>query len=291
MFGYIIVNKPEMKFREFDVYHGQYCGLCRKLKEHYGKFGQITLSYDMVFVLMTLTSLYELETTKSMKRCVTHPLQKHEERVNNITDYVAHMNILLTYYKCKDDWNDDRKLKQLVLEKILYHKSGFSRNFYREKWKKISHLLDELSKEEEKDNQDIDQMSGMFGEMMAEIMLYQDDEWKELLSRFGFFLGKFIYLMDAYDDVEKDSKDGSYNPFKELYKQEGFEEKVRQYLELIMSCCCRAFEVLPIIDNAEIMRNILYAGVWAKYTRVTQERKKPETTGEGENKAAEKAAE
>ena len=80
MFGYIIVNKSEMKFREFDVYHGYYCGLCRKLKEHYGKFGQITLSYDMVFVLMTLTSLYELETTKSMKRCVTHPLQKHEER-------------------------------------------------------------------------------------------------------------------------------------------------------------------------------------------------------------------
>lgn len=107
----------------------------------------------------------------------------------------------------------------------------------------------------------------------------------------GYYMGKFIYLMDAYDDVEKDSKDGSYNPFKELYKQEGFEEKVRQYLELIMSYCCRAFEVLPIIDNAEIMRNILYAGVWAKYTRVTQERKKPETTGEGENKAAEKAAE
>ena len=197
MFGYIIVNKPEMKFREFDVYHGYYCGLCRKLKEHYGKFGQITLSYDMVFVLMTLTSLYELETTKSMKRCVTHPLQKHEERVNNITDYVAHMNILLTYYKCKDDWNDDRKLEKLVLEKILYHKSGFSRNFYREKWNKINDILEKLSEEEKKDNQDIDQMSGMFGKVMAEIMLYQDDEWKELLNQFGFFLGKFIYLMDA----------------------------------------------------------------------------------------------
>ena len=126
---------------------------------------------------------------------------------------------------------------------------------------------------------------------MGEIFAWREDIWAEELRYFGFYLGKFVYLMDAYDDVEKDSKDGSYNPFKELYKQEGFEEKVRQYLELIMSCCCRAFEVLPIIDNAEIMRNILYAGVWAKYTRVTQERKKPETTGEGENKAAEKAAE
>ena len=68
MFGYIIVNKPEMKFREFDVYHGYYCGLCKKLKQHYGKFGQITLSYDMTFVLMVLTSLYEPETTRSKER-------------------------------------------------------------------------------------------------------------------------------------------------------------------------------------------------------------------------------
>ena len=79
MFGYIIVNKPEMKFREFDVYHGYYCGLCRKLKEHYGKFGQITLSYDMVFVLMTLTSLYELETTKYIW---TRPeMTKYKEKI------------------------------------------------------------------------------------------------------------------------------------------------------------------------------------------------------------------
>ena len=272
MFGYIIVNKSEMKFREFDVYHGYYCGLCRKLKEHYGKFGQITLSYDMVFVLMTLTSLYELETTKSMKRCVTHPLQKHEERVNNITDYVAHMNILLTYYKCKDDWNDDRKLEKLVLEKILYHKSGFSRNFYREKWNKINDILEKLSEEEKKDNQDIDQMSGMFGKVMAEIMLYQDDEWKELLNQFGFFLGKFIYLMDAYEDIEDDLEKGTYNPLKELYQTKQFEEKCKDILELMISEATLAFERLPIIENATIIRNILYSGVWTKYEMIKKKR-------------------
>ena len=213
MFGYIIVNKPEMKFREFDVYHGYYCGLCKKLKQHYGKFGQITLSYDMTFVLMVLTSLYEPETTRSKERCITHPFQKHDTRVNDITDYVAHMNILLTYYKCKDDWNDDRKLKQLVLEKILYHKSGFSRNFYREKWKKI----------------------------MAEIMLYQDDEWKELLSRFGFFLGKFIYLMDAYEDIEDDLKNHNYNPLKQLYKKPEFEDIIHKILTMMMAECSKIF--------------------------------------------------
>ena len=276
MFGYIIVNKPEMKFREFDVYHGYYCGLCRKLKEHYGKFGQITLSYDMVFVLMTLTSLYEPETTKSMKRCVTHPLQKHEERVNNITDYVAHMNILLTYYKCKDDWNDDRKLKKLVLEKILYHKSGFSRNFYREKWNKINDLLEKLSEEEKKDNQDIDQMSGIFGKVMAEIMLYQDDEWKDLLNQFGFFLGKFIYLMDAYEDIEEDLKQGRYNPFTDLYKKDTFEQECQQILKMMMAETSRVFEQLPILEDVEILRNILYAGVWSRYGQIRCSRKETE---------------
>ena len=267
MFGYIIVNKPEMKFREFDVYHGYYCGLCKKLKQHYGKFGQITLSYDMTFVLM-------VETTRSKERCITHPFQKHDTRVNDITDYVAHMNILLTYYKCKDDWNDDRKLKQLVLEKILYHKSGFSRNFYREKWKKISHLLDELSKEEQKDNQDIDQMSGMFGQIMAEIMLYQDDEWKELLSRFGFFLGKFIYLMDAYEDIEDDLKNHNYNPLKQLYKKPEFEDIIHKILTMMMAECSKTFEQLPLIDDIDILRNVLYSGVWYRYEQVREKREK-----------------
>ena len=47
MFGYIIVNKQELKFREFDVYQSYYCGLCQSLKERFGRRGQLTLSYDM----------------------------------------------------------------------------------------------------------------------------------------------------------------------------------------------------------------------------------------------------
>ena len=207
------------------------------------------------------------------------------------TDYAADMNLLLSYYKCLDDWTDERKWKGRLRAAALRGRDKMVEARYPEKAEHIYTLLEHIHLYEKAQEPDVDLASGCFGEIMGEILACRKDEWEDDLRRMGVFLGKFIYLMDAYDDVEKDSKDGSYNPFKELYKQEGFEEKVRQYLELIMSCCCRAFEVLPIIDNAEIMRNILYAGVWAKYTRVTQERKKPETTGEGENKAAEKAAE
>ena len=291
MFGYVVMNRPEIKFKDYDLYRSFYCGLCRELRERYGISGQITLTYDMTFVILLLSGLYEPPTKKGTSRCMVHPVRKQPVRKNKVTEYAADMNVFLAYYKCVDDWKDEKKLSRLAYSRLLKNKDKKAEALWKKKTADIIKHLNEISAMEKAGETDIDKISGCFGKIMEEILAWREDEWEPALRRMGFYLGKFIYLMDAYDDVEKDSKDGSYNPFKELYKQEGFEEKVRQYLELIMSYCCRAFEVLPIIDNAEIMRNILYAGVWAKYTRVTQERKKPETTGEGENKAAEKAAE
>ena len=110
--------------------------------------------------------------------------------------------------------------------------------------------------------------------VMAEIMLYQDDEWKELLSRFGFFLGKFIYLMDAYEDIEKDDVSGNYNPFMTIKDYENFDSECQNMLMMQMAECCRAFERLPIVQDAGILRNILYSGVWAKFASVYNKRNK-----------------
>lgn len=281
MFGYIIVNKPEMKFKEFDVYHGYYCGLCRKLKEHYGAAGQMTLSYDMTFVIMVLSSLYEPETIDGETKCIAHPLQKHLTKINEITDYVAHMNVLFTYYKCQDDWNDERKYKKKVFGEVLNRKCTFSKSFYREKWKKVEQLLKELTKEETKGTMDIDRMSGLFGQIMAEIMLYQKDEWENLLTRFGFYLGKFVYLMDAYEDIEDDLKNNNYNPLKELYQRDDFEKICHDILTMMMAECSRAFEQLPLIENVEILRNILYSGVWYRYEQVRAKREKEKVEKHG----------
>ena len=89
----------------------------------------------------------------------------------------------------------------------------------------------------------------------------------------GFFLGKFIYLMDAYDDVEKDVEKGNYNPFAEEYIMEGFQEKVQQMLVMMMAETCREFEKLPIIKYTDILRNILYSGVWCRFETVSRQRK------------------
>ena len=100
MFGYVTVNKPEIKFKDFDMYRSFYCGLCRELRERYGIPGQISLTYDMTFVVLLLSGVYEPPTQKGTSRCAVHPLKPQPVRRNAITEYCADMNVILSYYKC-----------------------------------------------------------------------------------------------------------------------------------------------------------------------------------------------
>jgi len=279
MFGYIAINKAEMKFKDYDTYHSYYCGLCKCLKETYGRRGQMTLSYDMTFLVLLLTGLYEPETSESIVNCIAHPVEKHLARMNLYTDYTAAMNLVLSYYKCKDDWEDERKKKSLAAAKCLKPAVAVVEKQYPDKIARISSDLQKLSYYEKLGETDLDKMAGYFGNIMAEIFAYQSDEWENSLRRIGFFLGKFIYLMDAYEDVEKDIKTGNYNPLKEAFRtDENFAENCRQLLTLMMAECSREFETLPILLHADILRNILYSGVWCRYASVTENRKKE--TGE-----------
>lgn len=273
MFGYIIVNKAEMKFKEFDIYHSYYCGICQSLKERYGRAGQMALSYDMTFLAMLLTGLYEPETGESYCKCVAHPFEKHLNRRNIYTEYAADMTMLLTLYKCRDDWEDERKLWKLVYGKLLEGKNGRLHRLYEGKLRSIALLMQDISDAEKENCTDIDKLSGLFGRVMAEIVAYREDEWSENLRALGFYLGKFIYILDAYEDVEEDIRKGTFNPLKKKYEAPDFEEECRTILMMMMSECCREFEKLPILENVEILRNILYSGVWCRYEAVREKRK------------------
>ncbi|MGN1179884.1 MAG: DUF5685 family protein, partial [Suilimivivens sp.] len=212
MFGYIIINKGDMKFKEFDVYHSYYCGLCRALKDRYGALGQISLTYDMTFLVMLLSSLYEPDTKEAVTNCIAHPFEKHLFRRNVYTDYGADMNVLFTYYKCRDDWEDDHKALKLGYGKLLRGAYRKIQSDYSEKVKKIDNLMRELALEERRQNEDIDRMAGIFGDIMGEIFAMKRDEWEENLRTLGTYLGKYIYLLDAYEDIEEDIKKNRYNP-------------------------------------------------------------------------------
>ena len=269
MFGYIIVNKQELKFREFDVYQSYYCGLCQSLKERFGRRGQLTLSYDMTFVALLLSALYDEPVESSTCKCVAHPFEAHATSRSVFTDYAADMNLLLSYYKCLDDWTDERKWKGRLRAAALRGRDKMVEARYPEKAEHIYTLLEHIHLYEKAQEPDVDLASGCFGEIMGEILACRKDEWEDALRRMGFFLGKFIYLMDAYEDMEKDEKDGNYNVFllrrKKLSDDEAFEQEAYQILQMMMAECSRIFEKLPILEHAEILRNILYSGVWLKY--------------------------
>ena len=281
MFGYIAINKAEMKFKDYDMYQSYYCGLCKRLKECFGRRGQMTLSYDMTFLIVLLTGLYEPETDINTVNCIAHPFEKHTARTNKYSDYAASMNLILTYYKCKDDWCDERKKKSFAVMKALESKMKEINEQYPEKIACTSSNLQKLSILETENEQNIDLMAGIFGDIMAELFAYRHDEWESSLRKIGFFLGKFVYLMDAYEDVEKDIKNGNYNPFKKFFiEDKNFAENIRALLTLMMAECSREFEKLPILTHTDILRNILYSGVWQKYVLVTEKRNNPNETGE-----------
>lgn len=272
MFGYVIVNKAELKFKEYDVYRSYYCGLCHSLRNKYGLKGGATLSYDMTFLLMLLTALYEPEERRAKCNCVLHPFEKQEYCTSVMSEYVADMNVLLTYLKCLDDWEDEKKLHSLLFGKLLEGKTKERQKLYMDKVRRIQMLMHTLNENEKKNLDDVDAMASLFGQVMGEIVACREDEWTESLKRLGFYLGEFIYVMDAYDDIEEDLKKDRYNPLKKKYEQPDFEESVRTVLTMIMAECCREFEKLPIIDHADILRNILYSGIWCRYEAIREKR-------------------
>ena len=275
MFGYIVFNQDELKFKEYKLYRSYYCGLCRVLRDRYGFSGQMTLSYDTTFLALLLSSLYEPVDTESETTCIVHPFEKHPTRINPYVEYAADINLILSYYSSQDDWSDEHSVRKLLLSGLLSGKQKKACKNYEEKAEVIKEQLNLLHEAEAKNIRDIDTVSGFFGTMMAEIFAVKDDEWANTLRRMGFYLGKYIYILDAFDDLARDHQKKSYNPFlnedgslpftEGTETAESFYEEVRMILTMMMAECCKCFETLPILNQIEILRNILYSGVWSKY--------------------------
>ena len=277
MFGYININQKIMTEENRKAYQAYYCGLCQRLKSNCGAKGQMLLNYDMTFLIMILADLYDEKHECACARCIVHPLDKHCSARTEATDYCADMCVLLAYYKCRDDWKDEHKLKACFAMTVLSRKAKRVAERYPEKAAFIEKKMNMLDIVENAKNLPIDKVAKVFGEIMAEVFVYRDDFWKEDLYKLGFYLGKFIYLLDAYEDVEKDMKTGDYNPFKEFYAKPGFDDQVLNLLLLMIGEATDAFERLPLVENTEILRNILYSGVWVRYGKTKADKIKKES--------------
>lgn len=276
MFGYINVNRKELSEDEKKVYQAYYCGLCQTLKGSCGRKGQMLLAYDMTFLEVLLTGLYELESKQTEFTCLMHPTKKQMAYTNAISQYCADMNVLLAYYNFLDDWEDDREYSKKILSTMLKKDYEKIAHLYPRQTKAIELYIAKLNEYEKIKETNIDLVAGLTGEMVGEVFAWKEDEWYSELKTLGFYMGKFIYLMDAYEDLDKDEKKKNYNPLSYVRKenQKDFETLCRLMMTSMMAECAKSFERLPILQHAEIIRNVLYSGIWSKYEYIQLKKKK-----------------
>lgn len=272
MFGYITVNKPELKIKDFETYRGFYCGLCQNLKKEQGRLGQIALNYDMLFIVLLLSGLYEPTNKEKKHRCFLHPFHKQNIIQNEVSSYASDMTIVLAYYKSEDDWNDERDYTKLLYKRLLKNKINKLNQKYPSKIENIKSCLYEINRLEKEDNKDIDTLSSLFGKVMEEVITYKEDIWQKEVREVGNYLGRFVYLLDAYEDIEEDIKKNLFNPLTNKYKEENFDSWMQEILETMMAKCSEAYSMLPIVEYSRILDNILYLGVWNKFFMVKKMR-------------------
>ncbi|SCJ23074.1 DUF5685 family protein [Intestinibacter bartlettii] len=271
MFGYVRINKMDLTFREFDYYKGYYCGLCKYLKENHGEVSRLSLNYDITFLIVILTALYKLDSDITYERCIANPLKKKMRIVNEITEYAASMNILLSYYKLEDNLYDDNGIKDKLAYELYKGKLKKAYEKYPQKAEYIKQQLGNLRELEKQESKSIDKVSNTFGNLMGEIFVYKKDEYEQNLKNIGFNLGKYIYILDAYEDLEEDNKKGRYNPFIDyIDKKEELKNKVDRLISMSLGMATKNIEQLNLEFNKSIIDNIIYSGVYLRYKSILE---------------------
>ena len=273
MFGYININQKELSEESKKIYQAYYCGLCQKLKTNCGTKGQMLLSYDLTFLIVLLTGLYELENTETEFTCPLHPTKKRTAYINEATEYAADMNLILAYQNLLDDWKDEKSYTKKAFVKILDKDYTRIVSKYPRQVRALEEFMRKTAEAEMNKETNLDLVAGLTGEMLGEIMCWREDEWQEEMRTLGFYMGKFIYLMDAYEDLPEDRKKNRYNPLKELAKRPDYEAQMEQILRMMIAESTVRFERLPCLVDVDILRNILYDGVWNHYNKIQMKKR------------------
>ena len=262
MFGYVNINRKDLDENRQKRFNSVYCGVCRRIREQSGSFSRLGLRYDIAFLSTLLMSLYEPEEVSGANACHFHPITKRPWVDNVYIRYGADMNVALACYKAQDDWHDDNKLSAKWLSGVFGKQMGRIEEKYPRQCGAIAACIAELSRLERENCPSPDETANCFGRLMAELFVMEEDFWSPTLRELGFHLGRFIYLLDAAVDFDRDKKQGKYNPYLAMGMETADWSRWEDYLVLTMAKCTECYERLPLVQDKDILDNVLYSGVW-----------------------------
>ena len=270
MFGYIAPVLSVLTEEQKQRYRAVYCGVCHALMKRHGQTGRLSLSNDMTFLALLLSSLYEPESFLARSRCAVHPVKSHEYLSSPMIDYAADMNALLFFWKCEDQRMDDRSLRGKAGEALFRKPAEKVRSLWPEQAEGVEKALKALWEEESSSAPDPDRLCNLSGEMLGSVFVPKpSDTWSPVLRSVGNGLGRFIYWMDAWEDYDADIKKGRFNPLKGYHDRPDYESFCLETLELLVAEATESFEILPLEQDLDLLRNVLYSGVWQRYTLKT----------------------
>ena len=337
MLGYVKIDKGELKVREYEVYTGYYCGVCKSIGRRYGQLPRMVLSYDAAFLAILLASLSDESDTPVQEHCIAHPVIKKKTVIRNrAIDYAGDVMLILAWYKLADDAADEGKAYAKPVMLMMKRIFRSLNRLYPELCSSIENHLSALSALEREKCASIDMAAEAFSKIMEDIFTeglrtvygseppqhkhhgdrgdpgisgMQDDrtyigtspgssersddpdapgasgmqdepcgfaspgnDTRELLARAGYHLGKWIYMIDAVDDIDENIESGAYNPL--LFRfgfdaanetADGFRARIEPDLRFnlyhYLAMLSRCTDSLDIRKNAGIIENVIYFGL------------------------------
>ena len=313
MLGYVKIDKGELKVREYEVYTGYYCGVCKSIGRRYGQLPRMVLSYDAAFLAILLASLSDESDTPVQEHCIAHPVIKKKTVIRNrAIDYAGDVMLILAWYKLADDAADEGKVYAKPV--MLMMKRIFRRlnSLYPELCSSVKCHLSALSALEREKCASIDMAAEAFSKIMEDIFteglqaVYGSEppqqtspgadrsdygisgasgmqngpcgfaspgnDTRELLARAGYHLGKWVYMIDAVDDIEENIESGAYNPLLFRFKFNAANETADEFRARIepdlrfnlyhyLAMLSRCTDSLDIRKNAGIIENVIYFGL------------------------------
>jgi len=287
MVGYVRMCKPELKIREYDQYKGVYCSLCKRLGKRYGFPLRMALSFDMTFYALLAMAMSPACVGFKQSRCSYNPFKKCLHCDAAALDTAADITALMLYYRLLDHLEDEGFIKRIGVRMILplakaYHKKAAS--YLPETDAAFAQMTNAQQILEKAHTASIDAAAEPFAILLQQLCerLATDDKQRRILSRFGYCLGRYVYLADAAADMTEDGKKGRYNPFL-LSRAVNVNDK-----QAVLSCqkyaadvlrhcqaeCLAAYDLLDTYRFDGIIRNTLENGITVTINKLFETRKK-----------------
>ncbi|MEG0133873.1 MAG: DUF5685 family protein [Clostridium sp.] len=277
MFGYVTPYKLELKIKDYEMFKAYYCGLCISIKDNFSNLCRMSLNYDMTFLGILLDSLEDNKHEYIVSKCMAHPMKKKPKVINNkALDYASFCNVALVYYKLLDDYEDDNALNKKLI-------SLYIKRFLNTKDSDLSPLLSNIEEniktlgilEKSENHISIDELSDSFASLTGFIIsyYYKDKDFHGDLYQLGYNLGRWIYIIDAYDDLKDDMSKNKFNAINKAFNTSNLsyedlilEQQDRIEFNLLMSAnaTVEALERLPLEKNKDLLFNILQLGLMNK---------------------------